>query len=483
MFSWAQKSPIEIVSAASAEIQTNKGNEMTKLIGNVALKQASTIMYCDSALFFERENRVEAFSNVKLIHQDTITILGNYLNYDGNSKKAFVNENVKLSDKTMLLETEKLDFDLYTQIGHYQNGGRITSGQTILKSEIGDYHSNENEFYFQKNVKVTHPEYNVVSDTMMYHTRKKIVYFFGPTVISSQTEKIKCSNGWYNTLTDQSQFSKNTSLFSEGKILQADSLFYNRKKQFGSAFRNVSLYDSAQQTTLYGNYGQVNGITKKAHVTANALAVKIQMKKDTIFLSADTLFLNQETPKQVGAVLAYKNVRVFKQNLQAISDSAVYLNADSSLWMYGNPIAWTGKSQMNADTIHFLFKSNRIDSVLFLGNAFFANQEKTIHFNQLKGKNCYAKFDTVNIQSLNVNGNAQSIYYSKEDSINYIGVNIINSGEMTFYFEKGELKRVVALYNPEGKIYPLDELKPQELKLKGFKWTANKRPQKPVIQR
>ena len=482
IFIWAQKSPIEIVSAGSAEIVTNKGNEMTKLIGNVALKQASTFLYCDSALFYERENRVEAFSNVRLIHQDTVTITGNYLNYDGNNKMAYVNEKVKLNDRTMLLETEKLEFDLNNQIGYYRNGGKITSGQSILKSENGNYYSSANEFYFQKNVKVENPAYNVVCDTLMYQTRKKIAYFFGPTTISSKTERIHCSNGWYNTLTDQSQFSQKTTLISEGKILHADSLFYDRKKQFGAAFRKVSLFDSVQQITLYGNYGQVDGRLKKAHVTQHAVAVKIQTLGDTIFLSADTLFLFQERPKQPACVLAYRQVKVFKSNMQTIADSAVYLNTDSSMWLYGLPLVWSGKTQMNADTIQLIFKANKLDSALFLGNAFFANQEKGVHFNQLKGKNCYAKFDSVNIQLLNVNGNAQSIYYAKEDSVNYIGVNLINSGEMTYYFEKGELKRVVSLYNPEGKIYPLDALKPQELKLKGFRWSIQKRPQRPVIQ-
>ena len=81
-----------------------------------------------------------------------------------------------------------------------------------------------------------------------------------------------------------------------------------------------------------------------------------------------------------------------------------------------------------------------------------------------------------------MSGNAQSIYYAKEDSVNYIGVNLINCGEMTYFFEKGELKRVVSLFNPEGKIYPLDALKPHELKLKGFKWSLQNRPQKPVFQ-
>jgi len=481
-FIWAQKSPIEIVSAKTAEIVNIKGSELTKLIGEVALKQSGTMLYCDSALFYEKSNRVEAFSNVKLIHQDTITITGNYLNYDGNSKMAYVDEHVKLNDRTMLLETEKLEFDLNKQIGYYQNGGKITSGQSILKSEIGNYYSELNEFYFQKNVKIDNPDYNVVCDTLMYQTRLKVANFYGPTTISSKTEQIKCSNGWYNTLTDQSQFSKKTTLYAEGKILNADSLNYDRKRQFGSAFRKVSLFDSVQQVTLYGNYGQVNGKLKKAHVTQQALALKIQNKNDSVFLMADTLFLMQERPKQKACVLAYKNVKVFKQNLQSIADSAAYLNLDSCLTLYGNPLVWSGKTQMNADTVLFILKSSKLDSAVFLGNAFFANQEKTVHFNQLKGKNCFAKFDSVNIHLLNVSGNAQSIYYAKEDSVNYIGVNLINCGEMTYFFEKGELKRVVSLFNPEGKIYPLDALKPHELKLKGFKWSALKRPQKPVIQ-
>ena len=479
---WAQKSPIEIVSAKTAEIVNIKGSELTKLIGAVALKQSGTFLYCDSALFYEKLNRVEAFSNVKLIHQDTITITGNYLNYDGNSKMAFVDENVKLNDRTLLLETEKLEFDLNRQIGYYQNGGKITSGQSILKSVKGNYYSELNEFYFQKNVKIDHPDYNVICDTLMYQTRLKIANFYGPTTISSKTEQIKCSNGWYNTVTDQSQFSKKTILHAEGKILNSDSLYYDRKRQFGSAFRNVVLFDSVQQITLFGNYGQVNGKLKKALVTNKALAIKIQNKKDSIFLLADTLFLMQEKPKQKACVLAYKNVKVYKQNLQSIADSAAYMNLDSCLTLYGNPLIWSGKTQMSSDTVLFLFKSSKLDSAFFLGNAFFANQEKTVHFNQLKGKNCFAKFDSANIDLLNVSGNAQSIYYAKEDSVNYIGVNLINCGEMTYFFEKGELKRVVSLFNPEGKIYPLDALKPHELKLKGFKWSLLNRPQKPVFQ-
>jgi len=158
------------------------------------------------------------------------------------------------------------------------------------------------------------------------------------------------------------------------------------------------------------------------------------------------------------------------------------MNLDSCLTLYGNPLVWSGKTQMSSDTVLFLFKSSKLDSAFFLGNAFFANQEKTVHFNQLKGKNCFAKFDSANIDLLNVSGNAQSIYYAKEDSVNYIGVNLINCGEMTYFFEKGELKRVVSLFNPEGKIYPLDALKPHELKLKGFKWSLQNRPQKPVFQ-
>ena len=62
------------------------------------LKHDNALMYCDSAYLYEASNKIDAFSNVKINQGDSIEILGNYLEYDGNSRVAFIRGNVSLID-------------------------------------------------------------------------------------------------------------------------------------------------------------------------------------------------------------------------------------------------------------------------------------------------------------------------------------------------------------------------------------------------
>lgn len=99
----------------------------------------------------------------------------------------------------------------------------------------------------------------------------------------SKTDKIICENGWYNTSKEQAQFSKNAVLISEKKILKADSLYYDGKLKLGRAFRNVDLFDSAQDIRLLGDLGENNGKTKRSYVTQNPYAIKLMDKKTVCF--------------------------------------------------------------------------------------------------------------------------------------------------------------------------------------------------------
>src|SRR5262245_6100438 len=72
-----------------------KGDErFDRLLGNVILKQTNTTIYCDSAYLFKKRNFVEAFGRVRITEGDSVTITGNKLEYDGNSKTAKLRNNV-----------------------------------------------------------------------------------------------------------------------------------------------------------------------------------------------------------------------------------------------------------------------------------------------------------------------------------------------------------------------------------------------------
>lgn len=475
-----QKTRVEILGADLLEGEITKLGNTKRLKGNVKLKQDFTYMNCDSAILYDDSNLVKAYSNVKIRHNDSLTIVGQYLKYDGNTKHALIEQAVKMFDKSMTLTTEQLDFDMNSNIGYYTNGGTLLSKQNTLTSQYGYYYSNTKEFFFKKNVLLVNPEYTVRCDTMKYDTRTKVSYFLGSTIIQSNLDKIICENGWYDNQNDISQFSKNAILFTEKKMLRADSLYYDRKNLIGKAFRNIELYDSIQKIRLFGNFGITNGKTKRTLVTQNPYAVKIMDNGDSLFTYADSLFLFQKEkkPKQAQQLRAFRNVKIYKNELQAICDSMVYAQDDSILTLYKNPIMWSDKNQITADTILFFINNNRIDSFRLYSNSFLILQEKGTHFNQVKGKNMNGRFDSSALKYIYVFGNAQSIYYAKEDSINYTGVNVIDCSEMEFYFKNKKMSKAVFITQPDATMYPLDELKPEELRLKGFKWLENMRPSK-----
>ena len=124
---------IEILNANSLEYDESLGNKAKRLIGNVEFKHDDVLMFCDSAYYFD-DNRIDAFSNVKILQGDTLSLIGEELNYDGNTKKAVIKRNITMQDPTMKLSTQILYYDLNTGIANYLNGGKIINKKNTLTS-------------------------------------------------------------------------------------------------------------------------------------------------------------------------------------------------------------------------------------------------------------------------------------------------------------------------------------------------------------
>lgn len=475
---------VEILGARNFEYLKGQDRNISKLIGDVKLKQQQTFLFCDSALIDEEANSVEAFSNVRIQHNDTVTITGDYLQYAGDTKKALITGHVVLSDPTMTLNTDQLDYDLNNQLGYYDRGGTLISKENKLTSQVGYYFARKNEFFFKRNVVLTNPDYSIQSDTLLYNTFTKTAYFHGATKIVGKSDRILCENGWHNTEKDQSQFSRNAVVFTDRKMLKADSLFYDRKNQLGKAFRNLHIYDSVQRIHLFGNFGVSNGKSGNTYVHTNSFAMKLMDTGDTLYLFGDTLWLTEvrQKPKQKETMRVFHQVRMFRADMQAVCDSLVYEKADSAIRMYRNPVLWSGVSQFFSDTIVFFVNNSRVDSFYLLNDAMVISKERGDHYNQVSGKWMKGRLDSNQIREMKVFGNAQSITYAKEDSVHYSGVNVVDCSKMEFRFRKGEMDELVSSGDVDAVLYPPNEKKPEELRLRRFKWYGSRRPQRPAVK-
>ena len=201
------------------------------------------------------------------------------------------------------------------------------------------------------------------------------------------------------------------------------------------------------------------------------------MDDDTLFLSADTLISFLQNPEDsVRTLLANKNVKIFKTDLQAICDSLIYSEADSIFKFYKQPIIWSDTSQFTADTINIQMADEKIDRIYMIKNAFMINSPDEENFNQIKGKDITAYFENDDVRRMNIVGNAESVYWARDDDDAYIGANKVLCSSMLMYFGNNEVEDIRFYNKPDGNFTPMGQVKKSEIQLAGFKWVKEERP-------
>ena len=477
-FAFSQKpSKIEILNADVLDYDKSISGNLTRLVGNCAFKQDNVLLYCDSALFDEAKNSFDAYGNVKIVQGDSLTITADILKYDGDQKKARLFNNITMIDKEMVLTTNNLDYDAKRKVGVYYNGGKLTNKENVLTSSNGYYYANSRDSYFRYNVLLTSPESTMKSDTLRYNTATRTAYFYGPTtILSKDGDRLYTENGNYNTISGKANFYKKSSYQTGNQILRGDTLFYDRKLGFGKGFRNVSIEDTAEKVTIYGQLAQSNRVTNVSYVTKKAYAVLVS-DSDSLFLSADTLKTRLDSNGKDRMMQAYNKVKIFKSDLQAVCDSMVFTFSDSIMKCYENPIIWAQGSQLTADFITLELKNKKLDKMNMYNAAFIISPDDTInYFNQVKGKNMFGTFKDGKLDRLLVEGNGQSIYFAKEESGKYIGVNSAECSNILVRFKDNKTDKITFITEPDATFSPLDQVEAGELKLKNFKYQDVLRP-------
>ncbi|WP_097132636.1 OstA-like protein [Pedobacter xixiisoli] len=257
------------------------------------------ILKCDSAVLYTERNFFEAFGNVHINQGDTLNIYSDFLNYDGNGKKAHLDKNVKLVDRENTLTSNILDYDMVAKIGKYTTGGKLVNKDATITSREGFYFSKDRDAYFKYNVLVvTAEKATITSDDLRYNTGTNWTYFYGPTNIKSKEDKLYTENGAYNTKSENAYFGKNNLYTNGSRSLKGDSLYYYGKQGYGKAVKNITFRDTKDQTTLWGQLGEYYRAeerivaTEKAYVafgTKDSIMVKDKKIPDTLWLGADTL--------------------------------------------------------------------------------------------------------------------------------------------------------------------------------------------------
>nr|WP_081987590.1 OstA-like protein [Pedobacter glucosidilyticus] len=316
---------VELLQSQSFIGMKRNGQNIQKVIRPV-FQQDNATLICDSAYFYIEKNSFDAIGHVHINQADTVNIFADLLNYNGNTKMAVLTNNVRMVDRGSVLTTNNLTYNMASKVGTYTNGGKIVNGDNTLTSTNGYYFSSSSDAYFRYNVRVKTPEVLIKSDTLRYNSLSKIAYFYGPTHIYGKDDTLYTENGQYNTATEQAAFGKRNLYTQNSKSLKGDSLFYDGKVGYGRAVKNILFVDTAQKVELRGDLGNYLKKDESITVTQNAYIVfvteKDSVSKDSIWMSADTLYSKVYMKKELYAIQKAKALAVLADSLAADSTKA-----------------------------------------------------------------------------------------------------------------------------------------------------------------
>src|SRR6056297_637220 len=166
-----EKKRVDIIRADYLEADEKIAPNAQRLVGNVEIRHKDIFVWCDSAYTYSGTNRVDAFGNVHINQADTLDLYADKIFYNGDRSFARAFNNVKLINKSTILYSDTLDYDLEQNIGYYDDTGKIIDSTNVLTSIIGRYLIDEDMIHFYREVEAWNDNYTLSGDTMLYNTK------------------------------------------------------------------------------------------------------------------------------------------------------------------------------------------------------------------------------------------------------------------------------------------------------------------------
>ena len=458
-----------------------KGEEVIQMVNGVKYTQKDTQIFCDSSVFYKKKNLFEAYQNIRILDGDSVTITADTLFYDGKTKKASLTGNVIYTAGEKRLYTDKLDYDLFTKVSYFNTGGRLIDEQNDLTSKIGYYYTRIDQAIFYDSVRLEAESFNLSTDTLKYFTTSKVAYTEGPTIIvTTSGNTINNIGGKYETIREKMDL-VDGKVETKDYFLEGDELVLDDFTQYYKAIGNVKLTAKNNDVIITGEEGYFDRVSGLSKIYGKPVMKKI-MEIDTFYLSSDTLVAIEAEIESEKRILGYSDVRIFRSNLQAITDSVSYFLADSTIFMYEDPVLWTGENQITGDTISLLIENQTVDKMFLYQNSFMSSKDTLGNFNQVSGRDMVAQFDQNLIKNIDVLGNGESLYFALSSNEEYmIGMNKSTCSNLLLTFTNNELSNIGFYVMPESQMIPPHELNSSLTKLKGFSWRLSERPTLPYV--
>jgi lipopolysaccharide export system protein LptA len=507
--------------------------------GHVVVVQKSTLLYGDTLYYDANTNIARVRGKLIRLEDSSAVLRTFNLDYNTKERLAYFFGGGTLADKENVLESDKgyyysssklakfhgtvemrnKNYDILSDSLHYYtptetavflNNTSIWHKDGYLSCKYGWYERLKDYFHFSKEAYVLSKQREMWADSIFYERTLGKSDLFGNIQMIDTAQSVLMFSDEAHLLNDPKQVimyrQPSAAYYGNGKnrtdttavrdtvFLRGDTLQYITLKN--PAFYKTDTLLQSDSTAIADTLLQTDS-TAAVHASDTLLQPDTTLiihasdtllqtdstaavhASDTLLPTDSTMIAIADSIPQPDSTLqymyAYRNVKVFRSNGQAVCDSLSFFLNDTLTEMYYNPILWNGNSQITSDKMRFIAQDGALHHGEFLGAAFMISAEDTAHYNQIKSRDLYAYFRNNDVYLLDALADVQTIFFFAEDSV-LANIEFAESTNMKIFLTNRKVTRVRNYTTVKRKMNAIYAEPREKQRLKNFVWRDDIRP-------
>ncbi|MBP7821830.1 MAG: hypothetical protein KA010_02825 [Saprospiraceae bacterium] len=485
---------------------TYDGDERKAVLYSKVVLENGTQQLFTNRLNYDALNKIATYNDKALMSNGQTQLTSKKGYYYVNENTAFFKDSVIVVDPQFSLKTDTLLFNTKEKIAYFLGPVVIAQNGARIYCEEGFYDTQNSIAQFTKNAQYQKNDQKAVADTIRYDGSNKSVVLSGNALFTENDKIAKADTIRYDEANDItylignanykdnkqeiagdaiSMDNKSKTFTTNGRsrlsdppqIIEADTLSYNSNTGIGNVKGNVIWNDTLNRVGIRCQYADYDKSKDYVKASGGRVLLINEFEKDTLFLTCDTLVSTRISEQDSNKLLlAYRDVRILKSDVQGIADSLSYNSTDSLFRMYKNPILWSDTSQFVADTILIKMSNNKIGDINLQHNSLIINSVEKNIYNQIRGRDIHALFTDGQLYRMDVEGNAESIYFIQDEKKALIAPHKAECGKMQLDFGNNKITGIHFYSAFKGLLSPLKQTSPLKLRFDNFRWEIDKKP-------
>ena len=369
--------------------------------------------------------------------------------YDAKTKTFRFFRDVNMYTDSVFVKTDDLDFNTETSIAVFGTGTHAWRGDNMLSANAGSYNRAAEVFTFMKNVHLLTLNQEAWSDTLVYERAFNNAEMFGNVELLDTTRNVAAVAGYmqYVDSLERIRMLRDPSVIAvfeqEGTkdtvYVRGDELLYWAVPRCDVSENEVTKSQKRMEELAVDPVAEYRRKAYEAAVSAAEEAKRKREEEDPNFKGSrpkggpyaepifqvpdssataqvDTTDSALSDSTKIGFLLGLRNVKVFRKDMQVVCDSLVYNDLDSLVRLYRSPIVWNEiRRQYSADSITVVLKNRALEKASLMSNAFIVVQEDSLCFDQIRGTEMMAYFDsTGTLRRFDSMGGASGLFFLEE---------------------------------------------------------------------